>query len=128
MKKVFVNGYGSIGSRLSAFLKDDAEIKLLGVGKYTADERTDTAISRGLAVFVPESRIGGFDKYKISGTIESALDECDIVIDASPGGRGIRNKRSLYEPRNLKAIYQGGETHAGRRRRIRHTLSLPLKL
>jgi len=113
MKKVFVNGYGSIGSRLAAFLKDDVEIKLLGVGKYSADERADVAISRGLDVFVPESKLDSFAEYKISGTIESALDDCDIVIDASPGGMGIRNKRSLYEPRNLMVIYQGGETTQG---------------
>ena len=33
MKKVFVNGYGSIGSRIVSFLKDDPEIEVLGVGK-----------------------------------------------------------------------------------------------
>ena len=32
MKKVFVNGYGSIGSRIVSFLKDDPEID------YTASE------------------------------------------------------------------------------------------
>ena len=32
MKKVFVNGYGSIGSRITAFLKDDPEISVVGVG------------------------------------------------------------------------------------------------
>ena len=28
MKKVFVNGYGSIGSRIAQFIKDDPEIDL----------------------------------------------------------------------------------------------------
>jgi len=35
MKKVFVNGYGSIGSRIIQFIKDDPEIEVVGVGKYS---------------------------------------------------------------------------------------------
>jgi glyceraldehyde-3-phosphate dehydrogenase/erythrose-4-phosphate dehydrogenase len=35
MKKVFVNGYGSIGSRIVSFLKDDPEIQVIGIGKYS---------------------------------------------------------------------------------------------
>ena len=57
MKRVFVNGYGSIGSRITAFLKDDPEIEIIGVGKYSPDEKVDVAISRGLEVFVPEKKI-----------------------------------------------------------------------
>jgi len=113
VKKVFVNGYGSIGSRITAFLKDDPEITVVGVGKYSPDEKVDTAISRGLNVYVPEKKLGEFANYKISGTIESVLDECDLVIDAAPGGHGYKNKKNLYEPKNLPAIYQGGESTMG---------------
>ena len=48
MKKVFVNGYGSIGSRITSFLKDDPEISVFGIGKYSPDEKVTDAISRGL--------------------------------------------------------------------------------
>ena len=113
MKRVFVNGYGSIGSRITSFLKDDPEIEVIGVGKYSPDEKVDLAISRGLEVFVPERKINDFKNYHISGSIESALDKCDLVIDASPGGQGYNNKKSLYEPKNVMAIYQGGETTMG---------------
>ena len=34
--------------------------------------------------------MGDFSNYNISGTIESALDECDLVIDAAPGGDGYK--------------------------------------
>ena len=51
-----------------------------------------------------------FSDFKISGNIESALDESDLVIDASPGGQGFKNKKLFYEPRNILSIYQGGET------------------
>ena len=113
MKKVFVNGYGSIGSRITSFLKDDSEISVIGVGKYSPDEKVDVAISRGLNVYVPENKLDAFSNFKITGTIESALDDCDLVIDASPGGHGYKNKKNLYEPKNIPVIYQGGESISG---------------
>ncbi len=113
MKKIFVNGYGSIGSRIAAFLMDDPEVSVVGVGKYSHDGAVDAAITKGFAVYVPQERLERFPEHKISGTVESALDECDLVIDASPGGRGFANKRDLYEPRGIMAIYQGGETVTG---------------
>ena len=51
MKKVFVNGYGSIGSRITSFLKDDSEITVIGVGKYSPDDKVELANSRGLNVY-----------------------------------------------------------------------------
>ena len=86
MKKIFVNGYGSIGSRIVSFLKDDPEIEVVGVGKYSPDEKVQEAISKGLDVYVPEPKMNAFSDYKISGSIESALDKSDLVIDAAPGG------------------------------------------
>ncbi len=113
MKKIFVNGYGSIGSRLVSFLKDDPEITLVGVGKHTPDPRVRHAILQGLDVYVPESKMNAFSDYDVSGSIESALDKSDLVIDASPGGYGYQNKKNLYEPKNIRAIYQGGESVTG---------------
>ena len=113
MKKVFVNGYGSIGSRIASFLRDDPQIIVAGVGKYSPGSDVNAAISRGLNVFVPEQKLSDFQDFEISGSIESALDDCDLVIDASYGGYGFKNKQSLYVPKNLMAIYQGGETVVG---------------
>jgi glyceraldehyde-3-phosphate dehydrogenase (NAD(P)) len=113
MKKVFVNGYGSIGSRIVSFLKDDPEIQVIGIGKYSPDAKVEEAISKGLDVYVPEKKMGDFSNFKIAGTLESALDECDLVIDAAPGGHGYKNKKNLYEPKNIPAIYQGGESTIG---------------
>ncbi len=113
MKRVFVNGYGSIGSRIAAFMADDPDVQVIGIGKYSPDEQVSEAISRGLAVYVPQERIDDFHGLNIAGSIESALDDCDLVIDASPGGRGHQNKKELYVPKGLKAIYQGGESADG---------------
>ena len=65
MKKVFINGYGSIGSRITSFLKDDPEISVIGVGKYSPDDKVNVANSKGLDVFVPEKK-----KSTISRTIK----------------------------------------------------------
>ncbi len=113
MKKIFVNGYGSIGSRIASFIQDDPQIELVGVGKYSPDDKVLEATSRGLLVYVPQNNIEKFNNYKVAGTIESALDKADLVIDASPSNHGYNNKKNMYEPRNLLAIYQGGETILG---------------
>ena len=113
MKKVFVNGYGSIGSRISKFINDDPEIELIGVGKYSPDDKVNDAIINGMSVYVPNSKLDNFSAFKISGSIESALDDCDLVIDASPEGNGYKNKKNLYEPKNIMAVYQGGESVIG---------------
>jgi len=113
MKRVFVNGYGSIGSRIANFINDDPEIELIGVGKYSPDNKVNDAITNGLSVYVPSSKLDSFDEFKISGSIESALDDCDLVIDAAPEGHGYNNKKNLYEPKNIMAIYQGGESVSG---------------
>lgn len=112
-KRVFVNGYGSIGSRITAFLMDDPEIKVVGAGKYSADDKINTATSKGIDIYVPEDRIDKFNDYKIAGTISDALDKSDLVVDASPNGLGYKNKVSLYEPKGISAVYQGGESATG---------------
>ena len=113
MKRIFVNGYGSIGSRIASFLRDDPELEVIGVGKYSPDEGVAAARSRGMDVYVPQDRQDGFAKHDISGTIESALEQADLVVDASPGGRGYENKVRLYGPMGIPAIYQGGESVSG---------------
>lgn len=113
MKRVFVNGYGSIGSRISQFIAGDSDIEVVGVGKYSPDEKVNDVISRGFRVYVPKNKTGQFKNFKISGTIDDALQNCDLVIDAAPGGQGYTNKKNLYEPKNLSAIFQGGETIIG---------------
>ena len=113
MKKVFVNGYGAIGGRITQFIAGDSDIELIGVGKYSPDEKVNDAISRGFKVYVPKSKLDSFKSFKVSGTIEEALEKSDLVIDASPGGQGYVNKKTLYEPKNVRAIFQGGEKLEG---------------
>ncbi|MDE1861878.1 MAG: type II glyceraldehyde-3-phosphate dehydrogenase [Thaumarchaeota archaeon] len=115
MKRVFVNGYGSIGSRIAQFIADDKDITVTGIGKYSPDEKVSDALSRGFNVYVPKSRIEDFKNYRISGSIEEAVSNCDLIIDASPGGLGYENKKTIYEPLNARAIFQGGEKITGKK-------------
>ena len=108
-----MNGFGSIGSRILQFIKDDPEIQVIGVGKYSPDSKVNEVLSSGFSVYVPKSKESEFKNFEISGNIETALNDCDLVIDASPGGIGFQNKKNLYEPKNLLAIYQGGESIVG---------------
>ena len=75
MKRVFVNGYGSIGSRITSFIKEDPEIHVIGVGKYSPDADVDVALSRGLDVYVPQSKLDAFKNFKIEGSIENPSPE-----------------------------------------------------
>lgn len=113
MKKIFVNGYGSIGKRITKFILDDPEIRLLGIGKHTPDDTIKDILSQGLNVYVLQKNLHIFDKYNINGTIEDILTECDLVIDASPSGYGFYNKQKIYNKHNVMVIYQGGETIFG---------------
>ena len=113
MKRVFVNGYGSIGSRIVQFIAGDHDIEVVGVGKYSPDEKVTDALSCGFKVYVPKNKVDSFKNFKISGAIEDIMEECDLVIDASPGGVGYINKKNLYEPKNIRAIFQGGERITG---------------
>src|SRR5574340_749950 len=113
VKKVFVNGYGSIGSRITQFIADDKDIEVVGVGKYSPDDKVSDAITRGFKVYVPKNKLDNFKNFKISGSMEEIISNCDLVIDASPGGVGYSNKKTLYEPSNTRAIFQGGEKITG---------------
>lgn len=113
VKKIFVNGYGSIGRRIASFIADDPQVQVIGIAKYSPDGATSAAISAGLKVYVPDGDLKKFADFEIAGTIESALDQCDLVIDASPGGTGYANKKQMYEGRDIMAIYQGGESVTG---------------
>ena len=115
-RAVFVNGYGSIGRRIAAFLAEDKDIDVVGVGKYSADGGVARAAAAGLRVYVPRDRLGKFaGSGAVAGTIDDAVRDSDIVIDASPGGQGHRNKKETYEPHQTPAIYQGGESVRGER-------------
>jgi glyceraldehyde-3-phosphate dehydrogenase (NAD(P)) len=115
LTKVFINGYGNIGRRLANAISGDKEIQLVGIAKYTADEKTHDAVRNRFDIYVPRQKIAEFTEkqYRVSGTVEEAVERCDFVIDAAKEGGGFLNKRRLYDPLNKPAIFQGGEDRHG---------------
>jgi glyceraldehyde-3-phosphate dehydrogenase (NAD(P)+) (phosphorylating) len=117
MVKVFINGYGNIGRRLASAMSTEKEIQLVGVAKYTIDDKVKEALDNHFNVFVPDEMLGSFKEkgYSVTGPIQDAVKHSDIVIDAAKEGRGYDNKKSLYEPMSKPAIFQGGEDRHGDR-------------
>jgi glyceraldehyde-3-phosphate dehydrogenase (NAD(P)+) (phosphorylating) len=115
--RVFINGYGNIGRRLASALSLDKEIQLVGIAKYTIDDRVKEALGNRFSVFVPSEMIDGFKQegYSVAGTVKEAVKQSDIVIDAAKEGGGYENKKSIYEPMKKPAIFQGGEDRHGDR-------------
>ncbi|MFL6477129.1 MAG: type II glyceraldehyde-3-phosphate dehydrogenase [Nitrososphaera sp.] len=115
--RVFINGYGNIGRRLASSLVLDKEIQLVGVAKYSIDDKVKEALENRYDVYVPRKMIGNFKEqgYKVTGSINEAVEQCDLVIDAAKEGMGFDNKKNLYEPNNKPAIFQGGEDRNGER-------------
>ena len=118
MVRVFINGYGNIGRRIASAFSHDEEIQLVGIGKYSIDDRLDEAFTKKFDVYVPEEKMPDFRQkgYDISGTISDAVKASDIVIDAAKDGFGYTNKKNFYIPMGKSAIFQGGEDRAGEKK------------
>ena len=116
MVRIFINGYGNIGRRLATAISKDKSVELIGVAKYSPDGETQNALDKGYNVFVPSEMKEGFQNknFKISGTVEDAINQADIIIDAAKEGKGFQNKNKYYTPLKKKAIFQGGEDRNGR--------------
>jgi glyceraldehyde-3-phosphate dehydrogenase (NAD(P)) len=115
--RVFINGYGNIGRRLASALAIDKEIQLVGIAKYSIDNKVNEAFENRYSVYVPKEAIGAFKEngYKVTGSVEEGVKQCDFVVDAAREGAGYDNKKNLYEPMNKPAIFQGGEERNGER-------------
>jgi glyceraldehyde-3-phosphate dehydrogenase (NAD(P)) len=44
----------------------------------------------------------------VEGLLKDQMEEVDLVVDATPSGVDEMNKENLYEPHDVKAIFQGG--------------------
>ncbi len=115
MVRLFINGYGNIGRRLATAVLMDDEIKMVGVAKYSMDDKILEALDNDIDVYVPADKFDLFQQkgYKIAGTIDEACQCSDFILDASKEGRGFENKQKFYTPLKKPAIFQGGEDRYG---------------
>jgi len=109
--KVGINGYGTIGKRVAYAVSKQDDMKLIGVTKTKPDFEAYRAKELGIPVyaaseeFLPRFERAGFE---VAGTLSELLKEVDVIVDATPGRMGEKNK-ALYEKAGVKAIFQGGE-------------------
>jgi len=113
--KVAINGYGTIGKRVAYAVSRQDDMKLAGVVKHSPDFEARMAVERGFDVYVSDSeRIIKFEKagIKVKGTKEDLFGKADVVVDATPEGIAEENKKKIYAPKKLNAIFEGGEEHS----------------
>ncbi len=113
MINVAVNGYGTIGKRVADAVAAQPDMKVIGVSKTSVSAEAYVARERGYPLYIADiSKKAAFEKagLEVAGDVEAMIQKADIVVDATPGGVGEKN-RPLYERYNKKAIFQGGEKH-----------------
>ncbi|WP_309492025.1 type II glyceraldehyde-3-phosphate dehydrogenase [Candidatus Hecatella orcuttiae] len=109
--KVGVNGFGTIGRRVADAVALQPDMKLVGVAKTKPDYKAQLALKKGYPLYASgEAGVGEFEKagLKVEGTVEDLLKTVDIIVDATPGGVGEKNKPA-YEKARVKAVFEGGE-------------------
>lgn len=113
MIKVAVNGYGTIGKRVADAVAAQPDMEVIGVSKTSVSAEAYIAKKRGYPLYIADlGKKSAFEKagIEIAGDIEAMIKAADIVVDATPGGVGEKN-RPIYERFGKKAIWQGGEGH-----------------
>jgi len=113
MIKVAINGYGTIGKRVADAVSLQRDMKVIGVSKTRPNAEAFVAQERGYPLFIADmSKAQAFSDagITVAGSVEDMIRSADIVVDATPGGVGVKN-RALYEKHKVKALWQGGESH-----------------
>ncbi len=113
MIKVAINGYGTIGKRVADAVAAQPDMEVIGVSKTSVSAEAFIAGKRGYPLYIADlSKREAFEKagLTVAGDVEDMIKKADIVVDATPGGVGAKNK-PIYELYQKKAIYQGGEDH-----------------
>jgi len=113
MIRVAINGYGTIGKRVADAVTCQPDMTVIGVSKTKPSAEAYIAKERKFPLYIADlSKKEAFEKagIPVAGSVEEMLSACDIVVDATPGGVGAKN-RALYEKAGIKAIWQGGEDH-----------------
>lgn len=113
MIKVGVAGYGVIGQRLADGIALQRDMQLVGVADVAPTLAVRALKEKGMPYrlynAMPENQ-GLFEEagIPVAGTFEELISECDIILDSTSAGVGLKNKE-LYKRYGKKAIFQGGE-------------------
>ncbi len=111
--KVGISGYGVIGQRLAEGVALQGDMEVVGVTDLAPTLSVRALKEKGMP-FKLFCAVPGKEKdlidagIPVSGTLEDLCEEADIILDASPGGVGAKNKE-LYVKKGVRAIFQAGE-------------------
>ncbi|MGC8515576.1 MAG: type II glyceraldehyde-3-phosphate dehydrogenase [Thermoplasmata archaeon] len=110
MIRVAVNGFGTIGRRVADAITLQDDMLVVGIAKTSPDYIAKLASTK-YRIFVPDQK--GMKEFedkgiKVEGTVESMIEEAEIVVDATPEGIGEKNL-ATYKKIGIKAVFQGGE-------------------
>jgi glyceraldehyde-3-phosphate dehydrogenase (NAD(P)) len=116
MVKVVVAGVGTIGKRVAEAVRKQEDMELYGVADVSQTGGLRTVLSEegplhGTHLFASNEE--GKENLESQGfyveaLLEDKLDEIDVVVDCTPPGIDEKNKENMYEPNNVKAVFQGG--------------------
>lgn len=110
--KIAINGYGTIGKRVTDAVELQDDMDVVGVSKMRANYEARMAVERGYALYATtKAALPKFEKagMKVHGTLDDLLKEADLVVDCTPEDSGFK---PTYEKAKVKAVWQGGEEHA----------------
>jgi glyceraldehyde-3-phosphate dehydrogenase (NAD(P)) len=110
--RVGVSGYGVIGLRLATGVALQEDMELVGVSDVAPTLSVRGLVEAGMP-YKFYNADGDENKLKeagvpVLGTLEDLVEQCDIILDATPAGIGARNKE-IYKKMGKKAVFQGGE-------------------
>jgi len=109
--RIGVVGFGTIGKRVAEAITKQPDMELVGVVKTKPDYVAELAVKLGYKLYaVNEDSLKKFEEVElpVEGVLEDLLEKVDLVVDATPGGVGAKNK-VIYEQKGIPAIFQGGE-------------------
>ena len=113
MIRIAINGYGTIGKRVADAVAAQKDMEVIGVSKTRPSAEAFVAKQRGFPLYIADmTKEPAFANLGIdvAGSVEEMIEGADVVVDATPGDMGAKNK-ALYEHKGVKAVFQGGEEH-----------------
>jgi glyceraldehyde-3-phosphate dehydrogenase (NAD(P)) len=115
--KVGIVGFGTIGKRVADAVSLQKDMELVGITGHNYNYRMEVAKVKGYKIFAMEDTkefakicdISSKDCIVPEGDLNNMLDGADVVVDCTPKKVGKANKVKYYQPKKVKAIFQGGE-------------------
>ena len=112
--KIGLLGYGVIGMRAADAIHAQDDMYLMGVAGLSSSFSFRDAQLKGYKIFctnAPNSGDPAGRLYKVDGTFEDLIKNCDVLLDCTP--KGVPNKYlDIYNTQaELITIVQGGEKH-----------------